>query len=65
MEKPGEGDGTGDVEGPGEGDGTEDVEKPGGTDPVDPPENTEPPAGGGTENGDYNGENGAPTDPEA
>ena len=65
VEKPGEGDGTGDVEGPGEGDGTEDVEKPDGTDPVAPPENTEPPAADGTETGDYNGENGAPTDPEA
>ena len=65
VEKPGEGDGTGDVEGPGEGDGTEDVEKPDGTDPVDPPENTEPPAADGAENEDYNGENGAPTDPEA
>jgi len=64
-EKPDEDDKTDGVEKPGEGDGTEDVEKPGGTDPVDPPENTEPPAGGGTENGDYNGENGAPTDPEA
>lgn len=65
TEKPDEDDKTDGVEKPGEGDGTEDVEKPGGTDPVDPPENTEPPAGGGTENGDYNGENGAPTDPEA
>ena len=65
TEKPDEDDKTDGVEKPGEGDGTEDVEKPDGTDPVDPPENTEPPAADGTENGDYNGENGAPTDPEA
>lgn len=62
------------TEKPEDGDKTEDVEKPEGgsgtesTDPTETPKDpdvTGPDETGGTENEDYNGENGAPTDPEA
>lgn len=56
------------TEKPGDGDKTEGVEKPEDTDPAETPKDPEvtgPDETGGTENEDYNGENGVPTDPEA